>query len=99
MTPEGKVKQSVKRILERERVWYYMPVSFGMGKAGIPDFMCCLEGAMFCIETKANGGKTTKLQELRHKEIRAAGGTVLVVDETSTDLVEALITSRRGKRV
>ena len=96
MTPEAKVKHSVKKELEQRGFWkagtamplvvngwYYMPVSNGMGSNGIPDFICCWLGKFFSIETKAKGKKPTENQLMRHREIKEAGGTVLVIDDVS----------------
>lgn len=96
MTPEGKVKESVKKYLTSIGVWFagkpaptvvsgwmYMPVSNGMGVSGIPDFCGILMGRPTYIETKAPKGTPTENQLTRHREIRSAGGTVLVV--TSVD--------------
>jgi len=55
MTPEGKVKEKIKRLLKHHGAWYYLPVSMGMGQHGIPDFICCYHGNMFGIEAKAEG--------------------------------------------
>ena len=93
MTPEGKVKNDVKKYLTSIGVWFagkpeplvvtgwmYMPVSNGMGVSGIPDFCGVLMGRPTYIETKAPKKTPTENQLLRHKEIRTAGGVVLVVD-------------------
>ena len=95
LTPEGKLKAQVKKLLDESgfwragswmpkndvRGWYYMPVQNGMGTVGIPDFVGCDCGKFFCIETKAPGGKLTANQEQRIKEIKAAGGIALVVND------------------
>jgi hypothetical protein len=60
-----------------------MPVSNGMGVAGVPDFICCWEGAFFSIEAKAPGGKPTENQLRRHEEIRAAQGIVLIINDVA----------------
>lgn len=46
----------------------------------VPDrlFICC--GTVFFIEFKRLGCKPTDAQEVEHKAIRAAGGTVHVID-------------------
>jgi len=96
-TPEGKVKNDIKKLLDSMGFWragakqpkvpvigtYYMPVSRGMGVHGIPDFIGCLRGRRFDIEAKAPGEVPTPMQELRHEEIRTAGGIVLAVDDVS----------------
>ena len=85
-TPEGKVKDKVKKFLKEHGIWYYVPVSAGYGVHGIPDFVCCADGLFVGIETKAPGKREKKnrgctaLQALRGKEIVEAGGVWCVVD-------------------
>lgn len=90
-TPEGAVKDAVKRRLKELGVWYYMPVQNGMGVVGIPDFICCWQGLFLAIETKApgKGGNLTPNQQQRLKEIGIAGGMTMVV--TSLDELNILI--------
>jgi hypothetical protein len=67
--------------------WYYMPQNIGMGVSGIPDFMGgkFLQGRAlpWGIEAKAPGEGPTPTQLDRHKEMRAAGWLVLVVDDVN----------------
>lgn len=81
--PEGRVKQAVKKHLKDRGVWFYMPVQNGMGRVGIPDFICCFEGKFYAIETKAPGkrGNTTPNQDNELMGIRCAGGLAIVVDD------------------
>lgn len=93
MTPEGKVKAQVKAVLKKYRVWYFMPVSAGYGKHGVPDFICCVHnggmfGAFLAIECKAEGGKITALQAIQHIGITAAAGIVLVINEHNINTLE-----------
>lgn len=84
-TPEGRVKAAVKRFLDKEEVYYFMPVSNGMGRHGIPDIICCVNGRFFAIECKANGGKPTALQEREMQNIvHARGFAIVVTDEAHT---------------
>ncbi len=85
MTPEGAVKVRVKAWLKSRGVWYFMPANNGMGKSGIPDFICCVDGRMLAIETKAPGRRTntTAMQDMQLEAIRAAGGIALVIDDVS----------------
>lgn len=87
MTPEGKVKEAVKAVLKTHGVWYFMPVSNGFGKHGIPDFVCCVKGQFFTVETKAPGKKPTPLQDHQMNDIRKAGGKVFVIDGDTCLLV------------
>lgn len=79
-TPEGKVKAVVKKLLEQHGAWYFMPVSGGFGRAGVPDFVGVHCGLFFAVETKAAGGKTTRLQDIEMRKITEAGGTCFVVE-------------------
>ena len=85
MTPEGKIKKQIKQKLEELECYYFMPPANGYGRAGIPDFVGCLNGAFFAIEAKAGKGKTTALQDRELEKIRASGGFALVVNEENLD--------------
>lgn len=82
-TPEGRVKAGIKKILKDHNVWFYMPVSNGMGVHGIPDFVCCVRGQFLGIEAKAPGrrGNTSALQDIQIAAIHKAGGRALVADD------------------
>ena len=81
MTPEGKVKAWVKRTLDDAGAYYFMPPANGYGRAGIPDFVCCVNGRFLAIETKAGKGKTTALQDREMQRIRDAQGVAIVVTD------------------
>ena len=72
-----------------------MPVSNGMGKMGIPDFICCWYGSFLAIEAKAPGkkGTLTPNQSRRLAEIAEHGGHYLVVDDAA--VLEQYLTSER----
>lgn len=86
MTPEGKVKAAVKKYLQAQGVWFWMPVSNGMGQVGIPDFICCFNGTFIAIETKAPGklNNVTANQQRVIDEIKSHGGLALVVDSVDS---------------
>lgn len=97
MTPEGKVKAKVKKVLTEAGVWYALPLGSTFGKRGVPDFVACCDGRFLSIETKAGKGKTTALQEYEMQRIRNAGGTAIVVDDSNvSSLAEWLDSWRRG---
>jgi hypothetical protein len=83
MTPEGKVKAKVKKLLKSfgNDCYYEMPVPGGFGKSGL-DFNICFCGCWISIETKAPGQTLTDRQKLRATEIEAAGGMVWCIDGT-----------------
>ena len=106
-TPEGKVKDKIKRWLYATfpGIFEFKPVSNGMGKHGIPDYVCCVPltithamvgktvGVFVGIEAKTEKGKLSKHQEVRLAEIADAGGIVEVVygtDEGFDRMCESL---------
>lgn len=90
MTPEGKVKERAKRILDSIGAYYFMPATGGYGRSGIPDIVGCLNGVFFAVECKANGGRPTALQLREIDRINVAGGFAIVVDEDNVSLLESL---------
>lgn len=85
MTPEAKVKQQVRRMLDDLEIYYFFPPANGYGRAGIPDIIGCVLGRFIAIECKAGKGKTTALQDREIERIRDAGGFAFVVNETNQD--------------
>lgn len=91
-TPEGAVKRDIKKYLATlPRCWFYMPVQNGMGMAGIPDIVACIDGRFVGIECKAPGrGHTvTSLQENALSGIQGAGGVSMVAE--SVEVVRAAL--------
>ena len=96
-TPEGKVKEAIKRLIKAAGWYWFMPVSNGLGKHGIPDIIACKPtvitpdmvgqrvGLFVGIECKAPGklGTVTPLQERELKAIEAAGGIAVLADNAS----------------
>lgn len=80
MTPEGKIKREVNRLLDRYKsVYRFMPVPGGFGASSL-DYLLCVNGCFCAIETKAPGKKPTDRQKMVIGQIRRAGGTVFVID-------------------
>ncbi len=50
-----------------------------IGRRGAPDRLVMLPGRFLLIELKAPGGRLSRLQELEHRRLRAAGFEVAVV--------------------
>jgi len=59
------------------------------GTAGLPDIICCINGAFVAFEVKTPSGKLTTLQELTLKKINAAKGKAFKV--TSLQEVKEII--------
>jgi hypothetical protein len=78
VTPEGKVKEKVKKVLQEFGAYFHMPVQNGMGKPSL-DFICCHKGRFLAIETKTEKGKLTLRQQATIDEMQKAGAIVLVI--------------------
>lgn len=80
-TPEGKVKDMVRRGLAKlANIYRFMPVQNGMGAPAL-DFFLCAGGWFIAIETKVKGKHPTPRQETTIGEIEEAHGIVFVVDD------------------
>ena len=84
-TPEGKVKDQVKRLLKKYGAYQHWPVQTGYG-APCLDCHGCYNGLYFAVETKAPGKRLTPRQELTVQDIESTGGAVFVVGEVATKL-------------
>lgn len=90
-TPEGLVKDDIKKILEEYGVWYFMPAANGYGRSGIPDFICCFLGRLIAIEAKAGDNEPTALQKREIKRIKEAGGCALKISEVNLSDLRQLL--------
>jgi Holliday junction resolvase len=95
LTPEGKVKAKVVKILRDEGVYYFFPATHGYGRSGVPDIICCVTGKFLAIECKAGKNKPTALQIHEIEQIRLSGGVALVVNEDNWESVREIIRSLR----
>jgi hypothetical protein len=91
MTPEGKVKKDVRKILDRYGVYYFMPVPYGYGKAGKGDFVCCVNSKFLSIETKKDKGELTELQDEDRKSIEKSKGIKVKIGPKDLLFLESLI--------
>jgi hypothetical protein len=92
-TPESYEKAELDQWLKKvgpELVWSHKTITMGFGGSGAPDYLICLNGAMWGIEIKRPGRGPTVIQQKRMDAIQAAGGhavagTADVVIEAMTD--------------
>ncbi len=97
-TPEGRVKDSVQKLLKELEVYFFTPVTGGYGRSGVPDLVCCVDGMFLGIECKAGDNKPTPLQYREMDLIRAAQGVAMVVRENNIEEVRLVIRQmRKGK--
>lgn len=91
MTPEGRVKRDVSRLLRSygDAIYYEMPVPTGFGKSGL-DYHGCIRGQYFAIETKRPGGKPTARQIATMDSVQRAGGRVFLIDSADSTAFQKL---------
>jgi len=89
LTPEKKVKNKVVDILKQHKAYYFFPATYGMGRSGVPDIVCCYHGHFVGIECKAGTNKPTALQQRELAAIKGAGGSSCVINE---DNMPSLVT-------
>lgn len=94
MTPEGRVKKNIRRVLDSFGVYYFMPVQGGYGPTGV-DFHCVVRSSFvddgkligvplaFFIEAKKPGGEPTGRQDLfmKEREEKQSARTFVIDDD------------------
>ena len=91
MTPEGKVKKAVTKILKDRGIYYFYPVTGGFGMSGVPDIVACFHGRFIGIECKAGSNTPTALQQKNLDDIEKAGGVALVINERNVENLVAIL--------
>ena len=91
--PEGRVKDAIKDLFDKYNVYWFMPVTGGFNRSGIPDFIACSNGMFLAVEAKSKHTRhgVTALQAQNIEQILSCGGLALVVDEDNLDELENLI--------
>lgn len=98
MTPEGRVKQAVRKVLQAHNCYYFFVMSNGMGRTGIPDIVGCIPtvitpdmvgktvGQFVAIETKAPGKlrNVTANQRRELGMVAETGGLAILADKAET---------------
>ena len=81
-TPEGKVKDLVKKWLKFHNIWNksIIPSNFGTS-SGFPDILCLHKGLMIGLEIKAvgKGDNLTVRQQQALDDINHNGGLAMVI--------------------
>lgn len=79
-TPEGKVKDKVKRLLKKYNCYQFWPVQTGYGAPTL-DCIGCHNGFFFGIETKAPGKHPTPRQHMTMADMLDSKAAVFVIGE------------------
>ena len=85
MTPEGKVKEVVKKFLKEKGIYYIMPATGGYGSSGAPDIVVCHKGKFYGLEVKSGENKPTALQMDNLDRIEKNGGYAFVINESNVN--------------
>ena len=94
---ERDVKKEISALLAKHNAYWVMPMTFGYGASGHPDFVGCVYGVMFGIEAKATPKqKPRPLQVKRLEEIKRAGGIALVIHDINIRELGTLLEYMRG---
>lgn len=90
---ESYVKEKIKILLKARKIWYFMPAMGQFGRAGVPDFICCVRGRLLAIEAKVGGNIPTELQQREIENINTAQGVAVVVNENRLEALACLLDS------
>lgn len=95
LTPEGKVKRQISKLLKDKGVWYFMPPANGYGRKGIPDYMASANGYLVGVEAKADATKKPTALQIRCGEEMIASGAhwMVVCDDRTLGILEELLCS------
>lgn len=82
MTPEGRVKDRLKKLLSAygSELYQFWPMQNGMGAPAL-DVIICYNGFFLSIELKAGSKRMTQRQEVTAGHIKNAGGMTLLINE------------------
>jgi Holliday junction resolvase len=87
-TPEGEIKDQVRKILDEVGAYYFFPAANGYGRTGIPDVVACYKGHFIGIECKAESKQPTALQQRELDNIEKARGTGLLVNADNIEYLK-----------
>lgn len=85
MKNEKDVKREVRKILDRNKWFCWMPPANAYGQAGAADFNAIKGGIFMAVETKFGNNKPTALQDRFLVQIKIHGGISVVVNESNLD--------------
>ena len=88
---ESHVKRDVKKLLDKYGWFWWMTPANGFGRSGISDFCAIKSGMFLAVETKANGGKVTAMQQGYLESVRSCDHFAFVVRETSIKAFETFL--------
>ena len=97
-TPEGEIKDQVRKVLDEMGAYYFFPAANGYGRTGIPDVIACVGGHFVGIECKAGSKQPTALQQRELNNIEKAEGTGLIVNADNIGNLKNLLENAYERR-
>ena len=94
-TPEGEIKDQVRKVLDEMGAYYFSPAANGYGRTGIPDVIACVGGHFVGIECKAGSKQPTALQQRELDNIEKAEGTGILVNADNIDILKDILENRQ----
>ena len=94
-TPEGEIKDQVRKVLDDMGAYYFFPAANGYGRTGIPDVIACVGGHFIGIECKAGSKQPTALQQRELDNIEKAEGTGILVNADNIDILKDILENRQ----
>ena len=91
---ETKITREILKYLRGRGIWFFKVAGGPMQQRGVPDLICCVNGAFVALEVKRPElGRLTDLQALTIERIREAGGVAEVVTsvEEAAAVLDALV--------
>ena len=85
------VKAQVVKMLKELDAYYFYPVASGYMRTGVPDIVVCYKSHFLGIECKANGNKTTEIQDRNLVAIKKNGGIAVVIDDNNLDQLKEML--------
>lgn len=76
--PESKLSGQIMTMIRARGGFCFKVVGGPLTMNGVPDICGVYEGKSIWLETKMPGGVVSEIQMLRHQQITAAGGLVIV---------------------
>jgi Holliday junction resolvase len=86
-TPEGRVKDEIRKWLKEQGAYVFSPVQMGIGSRTL-DLLVCWRGRFVAIEVKRPGKRAMKLQQHIIDEIVKSGGYAFCTDNLERAKVE-----------
>jgi Holliday junction resolvase len=82
---ERAIVEVLKKFLKDRGIFYIRNIGSNAMRAGLPDFVLCLNGKFIGVECKSGTDDLSAIQGVVRDEIVASGGEYFVVNEGNID--------------